>query len=117
MASWYAPLVLPQPLVPLPDDYQSRIPHFNEVESTTTQQHVDRINDSFEYMELEEETINMRMFSQSLGGEANKWFKGLAPNIIHDLPSLYQAFINKCEVKKNPFQILSEYNNLKINVG
>ena len=28
MAVWYAPLVLPQPLVPLPNDYQSKIPHF-----------------------------------------------------------------------------------------
>ena len=57
------------------------------------------------------------MFSQSLGGEENKWFKNLTPNIIHDLPSLYQTFINKWEIKKNPLQILSEYKNIKRNVG
>ena len=74
------------------------------------------MNDAFDYMELEEETMNMRMFSQSLGGEAKKWFKILTPNSIHDLPSLYQNFINKWEIKKNPLQILSEYNNLKRNV-
>ena len=65
MAAWYAPLVLPQPLVPLPNDYQSRIPHFTEVESTTTQLHVDRMNDAFDYMELEEETMNMRKIGRA----------------------------------------------------
>ena len=102
MAAWYAPLVLPQPLAPFPNDYQSRIPHFIGVESTTTQELVDRMNDAFDYMELEEETMKMRMFSQRLGGESKKWFKILTPNSIHDLPSLYQTFIKKWEIKKNP---------------
>ena len=35
MAAWYAPLVLPQPLLPLPNDYQSKIPHFTAKESIT----------------------------------------------------------------------------------
>ena len=105
MAAWYAPLFLPQPLVPLPNDYQSKIPHFTRADSTTAQQHVDRMNDVFDYMEIEEETMQMRMFSKSLGGEAKKWFKNLTPNIIHDLPSLYQTFINKWEIKKNPLEI------------
>ena len=108
MAAWYAPLVLPQPLAPFPNDYQSRIPHFTGAESTTSQQHVDKMNDAFDYMELDEETIKMRMFAQSPGGEAKKWFKGLAPHSIHDLPSLYQTFINKWEIKKNPLEILSK---------
>ena len=68
-------------------------------------------------MEIEEETIKMRIFSQSLGGEPKKWFKDLPPDSIHDLPTLYQTFVNKWEIKKNPLQILSEYNNLKINLG
>ena len=46
-----------------------------------------------------------------------KWFKGLPPNNIQDLPSLYHTFINKWEVKANPLQILAEYKNLKRNVG
>ena len=117
MAAWYAPLVLPLPLVPLQNDYQSRIPHFTGTKVTTAQQHVDRISDAFDYMELEDETIKMRMFTQSLGGEPKKWFKSLAPNSIHDLPALYQTFINRWEIKKNPIQILSEYNNLKRNMG
>ena len=69
MATWYAPLVLPQPLLPLPNDYQSKIPHFPAKEPTTAQQHVDKMEDSFDYMEIDDETIKMRIFAQSLGGE------------------------------------------------
>ena len=75
------------------------------------------MEDSFDYMEIADETIKMRIFAQSLGGDVKKWFKGLPPNSIHDLPSLYQTFINKWEVKTNPLQILAEYKNLKRNVG
>ena len=53
MAAWYAPLVLPLPLVPLPNDYQSKIPHFTGNEPTSAQQHVDIMNDTFDYMEIE----------------------------------------------------------------
>ena len=75
MAAWYAPLVLPHPLAPLQNHYQSKIPHFTGVETSTTQQHVDRISDAFEYMEIEDETIRMRMFAQSLGGERKNGLK------------------------------------------
>ena len=75
------------------------------------------MNDAFDYMEIEEETIKMRIFSQSLGGEVKKWFKNLAPHSINDLPSLYQTFIKKWEIRKNPLQILSDYTNLKRNTG
>ena len=75
------------------------------------------MNDAFNYMEIEDETIKMKFFSQSLGGEAKKWFKGLTPHSIHDLPTLHQTFINKWETRKNPLQILSDYNNLKGNTG
>ena len=50
MAAWYAPLVLPQPLVPLPNDYQSKIPHFTAKESITAKHHVDKMEYSFNYM-------------------------------------------------------------------
>ena len=43
------------------------------------------MDDAFDYMEIEEETIKMRIFAQSLGGEAKKWFKSLTPNSINDL--------------------------------
>ena len=95
MAAWYSPFVLPQPLLPLPNDYQSKILHFTTNEPTTAQQYVYKMNDAFDYMEIEEETIKMRIFAQILGGEAKKWFKNLAPHSINDLLALHQTFINK----------------------
>ena len=66
------------------------------------------MEDSFDYMEIDGETTKMRIFSQSLGRVVKKWFKGLPPNTIRDLPSLHQTFINEWEVKTNPLQILAE---------
>ena len=86
METWYAPLVLPLPLLVLPYDSQSKIPLYDASSSTTAQQHVDRINEYFDRQEIDDESIKIRMFSQSLEGEERKWFKGLTPNIIHDLP-------------------------------
>ena len=71
------------------------------------QHHVDRMEDYFDYMEIDDETVKMRIFAQRLGGDVKKCFKGLPPNSIHDLPSLYQSFIKKWEVKTNPLQILA----------
>ena len=48
------------------------------------------MEDSFYYMEIDDETIKMRIFAQSLGGEVKKWFKSLPPGSIQDLPALYQ---------------------------
>ena len=75
------------------------------------------MEDAFDYMEIEEEKIKMRIFAQSLGEDVKKWFKNLPPNSINDLPSLHQTFINKWELKKNPLQILAEYSSLKRNQG
>ena len=65
------------------------------------------MEDAFDYMEIEEEIVNMRIFAQSLGGDVKKWFKNLPPNNINDLPALHQTFINKWELKKNPLQIIA----------
>ena len=75
------------------------------------------MDDAFDYMEIEEDTIKMRIFSQTLGGEAKKWFKILTPNSINNLPSLYQTFIKKWEVKKKPLQILQNIETSKKHWG
>ena len=75
------------------------------------------MNDYFYRNEIDDETIKLRLFAQSLGGEARKWFKGLTPNSINGLQALHQLFLNKWEVNKNPLQILPDYNSLKRNTG
>ena len=85
MATWYAPLVLPAPLVNLPQDYQSKIPLYDASNTITTSQHVDKMNDYFDRNEIDDDSVKLRLFAQSLGGEVRKWFKGLALRTINDL--------------------------------
>ena len=66
------------------------------------------MEDSFDYMEIDDGTVKMRIFSQSLGSEVKKWFKNLPAGSIQDLPALYQTFIEKWETRANSRQLLAE---------
>ena len=66
------------------------------------------MEDSFDYMEIDDDTVKMRIFAQSLGGDVKKWFKSLPPGSIQDLPALYHNFIDKWEVRVNPRQLLAD---------
>jgi len=117
MAARYAPLVLLAPLANMPQDYQSKIVLFDGIGPLIAQQHVDKMNDYFDLQEVEDESIKLKTFAQSLGGEVRKWFKSLPTNSITDLPAFHQTFLNRWGVKKNPLQILSKNENIKREVG
>ena len=85
--------------------------------ATTASQHVDKMNDYFDRNEIDDDSVNLRLFTQSLEGEVRKWFKGLTPHSINDLQAFHQTFFNKWEVKNNPLQVLSDYKNLHRNTG
>lgn len=53
------------------------------------------------------------MFGHCLGGEVRKLFKDITANSIDDLLDFHQNFINRWEVKKNPLQILLDYETIK----
>jgi hypothetical protein len=55
----------------------------------------------------------MRLFSQSLSGDVRKWFKSLSPTIVQDFIAFETSFLNKWGDKKNPLQLLTQYNNKK----
>jgi hypothetical protein len=57
----------------------------------------------------------MILFAQSLTGDVKKWFKELRADSIVDIVSFHRSFLDKWEVKKNPLQILSKYENIKRN--
>jgi len=113
MADRYAPLVLPTQLHGMPQDYKRKIFFFDATGHYTAQQHVNKMIDYFELHEIDEFDVQMRLFSQTLVGDANKWFKGLLANHITDLVALNRLFIDRWERRKNPLQILSEYDNIR----
>lgn len=55
----------------------------------------------------------MRLFAQTLTGDVKKWFKAFPANNIADLANFHRLFIDRRERKKNPLQILSEYDSIR----
>ena len=55
----------------------------------------------------------MRVFAQSLAGEARKWFTSLHNATIVDFPAFEVLFKNKWEDKKNPCHFLSQYHSMR----
>ena len=114
MAARFTPLILPQVLDDMPSDYQSKIPSFDGTpNSITAHQLVDKMADFYELHEIDEENVAMRLFVQTFVGDVRKWFRGLTAASITTLAELQRQFLNWWEVKKNPLQILAEYEQIK----
>jgi len=75
------------------------------------------MNDYFDLQEVDEADVQMRIFTQSLTGDIKKWYKGLHVAPMVDLTVFQRIFLDRWEVKKNPLQILSEYENIRRNQG
>jgi len=118
MAARFAPLALPQNLHDMPADYQSKIPMFDGIpQSVSAQQHIDKMTTFFDLYEIDEEDVTMRLIVQTFRGEVRKWFRGLTARSIPTLDDLQKQFLDRWEIRRDPFQINAEYNNLKRNHG
>jgi len=113
MANRYAPLQLPTNPGAMPLDYQTKITYFDGTSSYTTLQHTKKMQDYFENYEIDDDGVRMNFFFQSLTGDVRPWFRALPTNSIGDPEALYQTFLNRCEKKKDPLHILSEYDTIK----
>ena len=71
----YAPLILPQPLNPLPaGDYLKYMPKFSGEGDVTDEEHLAAFYSYADNLNVESEDVWMRVFVQSLDGEVRKWF-------------------------------------------
>jgi hypothetical protein len=103
VAARYAPLVLPQVMFAFPpNDYMRYLPRFNGDREVTAEEHVD---------------VWMRLFIQSLNGEAIKWFRSLPPNSIADIVALYDAFLKHSADKKDFLYYITEFGALRRKQG
>jgi hypothetical protein len=59
----------------------------------------------------------MRLFVQSLNGEARKWFKSLPPNSIVDIVALDDAFLKHWADKKDYLYYITEFGALRRKQG
>ena len=86
---------------------------FDNTSAYSTQQHVDILNDVFNFQEVDEADVKMRLFAQSLGGDVKKWFRSLPAGSIANLDDFHQTFLDGWEIKKNPLELLNGYKILK----
>ena len=74
----YAPLILPQPLNALPvGGYLKQLPKFTREGDITAEEHLAAFYSYADNYVIVDEDVWMRIFVQSLDGEARKWFRSL----------------------------------------
>jgi hypothetical protein len=113
MAARFSPLVLPAQLHDLPREYNLRIKLYDVEGSVSAQKHLDWFNDFIDLEEVDFEDAKMRLFAQSLVGEVRKWFRALPTASIINFEAFETNFLVKWGDKKNPLQLLTQYNNMR----
>jgi len=94
VAARYGPLVLLVPLNAMPaGDYQEYMPKFTGTEGVTAEEHLESFYIYVDNLDINEEDVWMRVFVQSLNGEARKWFRELPPRSIVDIEALDDVFL------------------------
>jgi hypothetical protein len=113
MAGRFAPLILSAQLHDLPQNYSQRIRLYDTEGNVSAEKHLDWFNNFVDLEEVDYADAKMRLFAQSLSGDIRKWFKALPPAGIRDFAAFERSFLNKWGDKKNPLQLLTQYNNMK----
>jgi hypothetical protein len=114
VAARYAPLILPQPMNPLPvGDYLKYMPKFTGEEDITIEEHLVAFYSYADNLNIENEDVWMRVFVQSLDGEVRKWFRGLTPGSIAGIEALDNAFLRQWGDKKDFMYYMTEFGSLK----
>jgi hypothetical protein len=114
VASRYAPLILPQPVNPLPSgDYLKYMPKFTGEKDIPAKEHLVAFYSYADNLNIENEDVWMRVFVQSLDGEVRKWFRILAPGSIVGIEALDSAFLRHWGDKEDFMHYMTEFGSLK----
>jgi hypothetical protein len=118
VAARYAPPVLPQVMYAFPpNDYMRYFPRFNGDGSVTVEDHLSLFYSFADNFNVEHADVWMRLFVQSLNGEARKWFRSLPANSIADIVALDEAFLNQWADKKDFQYYITEFGALRRKQG
>jgi hypothetical protein len=118
VAARYAPLILPQVMFSFPpNDYMRYLPRFNGDGGVTVEEHLSSFYSFADNFNVEHADVWMRLFVQSLNGEARKWFRSLPPNSIVDIVALDDAFLKHWGDKKDFLYYITEFGALKRKQG
>lgn len=118
VAARYGPLVLPVPLKPMPvGDYKEYMPKFTGTKGVTAEEHLEAFYSYADNLDINEEDVWMRVFFQSLDGEARKWFRELPPRSIADIETLDDVFLKHWGDNKDLLFYYTERGNLQREEG
>ena len=106
-ATRFSPLALPLVLHDLPLKYAQIIALYDGEGNFWARYHVGKFDDFIELEEVDDEDIKMQLFTQSLSGEANKWYKDLPPRSIRSFAGFQTIFLERRDNKKISLQVLS----------
>ena len=94
-------------------EYQKYRPKFTRTEGVTAEEHLESFYSYADNLDISEDDVWMRVFVQSLDGEARKWFRELTPRSIADIEALDDAFLKHWGDKKDLLHYHTEFGNLK----
>jgi hypothetical protein len=93
------------------------MPKFMGEEDVIAEEHLVSFYSYADNQNIENEDVWMRVFVQSLFGEARKWFMGLAPRSIIGIEALYEDFLRHWGDKKDFLYYIIEFGSLKRKEG
>lgn len=110
----YGPLILPTPLNTMPTgEYHKYRPRFTGTEGVIAEEHLESFYSYADNLDISEDDVWMRVFVQSLDGEARKWFREITPRFVADIEALDDAFLKHWKDKKDLLYYHTEFENLK----
>jgi hypothetical protein len=114
----HAPLILPQPMNALSSGYYLKyMPNFIGEEDVTTEECLSSFYSYENNLNIENEDVWMRVFVQSLDGEARKRFRGLTPGSIVGIEALDDSFLRHWGDKKYFLYYIIKFGPLKRKEG
>ena len=89
------------------------MPKSTGTEGVTTEEHLESFYSYVDNLDINEEDVWMRVFVQSLDGEARKWFRELPPRSIAVTEALDDVFLKHWGDKKDLLYYHTEFGNLQ----
>lgn len=74
---------------------------------------MNKVSDFVDFEEVDHDDVKVRLFAKIFYGDVKKWFNNSRLTIFSNYLELEDAFLARWCEKKNPLQIMDEYNNLK----
>ena len=100
----------------MPQVYLNILPRFTGKDEQTTENHVSIFCNFAENLNVEHLDVALRLFVQSLDGEARKWFKGLPNNSIPTWEEMECLFTQIWGEKRDHGYSLIEFNAIRRNL-